>query len=614
MPGRFSARLAWQTWALLGLCAAQVLFFALCLVGPDLDLAYRFLGGDSLDWISNGLSLAGEDTRQTGRPLLLPAMLAALARGSGLRFAPLVLQVAFAGLALGVYRLAAIRHHRTTALTLACLLLVSSTLERFSFEIMADILAAALMVWSAACWLRARERPGLQVVAGTLGGLAGLAQAAGLLLLPAYAWSLGRFRRSQLRRPAPWIGSLLLVGLPAAGAVWLRSRLGGVGIVSARQMALLRPHLPPLAFYSAAACSLFGWPAVALACGGAALRSGGEEDREEAAFALVLVAAAVTFFGLLYDYPARRMGLYVLPGAVLLAARGLDRLGSRARWTVTILALAVAAWPTPGSALEETSWVLWPWPTVIVRGGGGLATPTLGEAWRTSAVAQAWDARRATAGFVPFDATPYRGDLSALVLAPAVLGVEERSRIQSRLGNALGKRVKVVAEELVPMEWWGWRHAQPVGTAQGFAFWRLHLAGDPASYLLVRPQASQSAALPAPGADPDPRRQRIDLERARWVEGQLRGTDPLLAVCLVDATWPDWARILALRTRTSSLFVLGPADVERLPPGFATPPGAGRREHRGLVAWRGTFRGWDVLVVRAAAAGVHDRDSDTVDR
>ena len=42
------------------------------LVPHDLVLTYPFLGGDSLDWIANGLFWAGHPTRFSGRPPLLP--------------------------------------------------------------------------------------------------------------------------------------------------------------------------------------------------------------------------------------------------------------------------------------------------------------------------------------------------------------------------------------------------------------------------------------------------------------------------------------------------------------------------------------------------------------
>src|SRR5881628_1542732 len=78
------------------------------LVPADLNLTYPFVGGDSHDWIANGLRLAGEDVRYSGRPPLLPLVIALLHRLSALSWLPLLLQGLFLATVLVFYRRAAL--------------------------------------------------------------------------------------------------------------------------------------------------------------------------------------------------------------------------------------------------------------------------------------------------------------------------------------------------------------------------------------------------------------------------------------------------------------------------------------------------------------------------
>jgi len=589
---------------LLALCAVQVAVFGVLLAPPDLALGYPFPGGDGGDWLSCGLALAGEATRDTGRSPLLPLVLAALHRLGLLSWTPLVLQLALAALAIGFYHLATEVSHPSAAFAVGVLPLLASGLVRFSFEVMADLPAAALLTWAAVFWLRARRRPRRALCAGLLGGSAALAQAGGLLLLPACAWSALRWRRAAWREPALWLGAMLLVALPVVGAAWRADQ--GPGIVSATHWAFLRLHVPPLGFYVAAGCSLLGWPALLLAIAGLALPTRDPAARDAVSLARALALAAGVFFLLLYDYPARRLWLYAAPALALGLAVALDRLPGRARLGAAVATLVVAAWPAPGAASEEAAWVAWPVPTVVARGlPPTLARHDLAAAWRASPIAQAWRAHRRYPSFVPLAAARFRSDDSVVLVSAASLPAQERYREMYGLGNALGKRVKVVPEALLPPAWWGWRHATPAGPAGGgFDFARLRLPGDAGSVLLARPLPASGAPLPPwpspgeAGPDTDPAVLAADLNQARWVDSRLEGPDAFLAVALGDARGAEWVRLLALLTHTSSLFVLTPDDLARLPETFARTPPPTATARAGVAVWRTRFRAWTVLVAR----------------
>lgn len=63
---------------LAALAAVEFLFLSSGLIYPDPILNYPFPGGDTQDWIANGLFYIGQDVRYSARPPLLPLVLAGL--------------------------------------------------------------------------------------------------------------------------------------------------------------------------------------------------------------------------------------------------------------------------------------------------------------------------------------------------------------------------------------------------------------------------------------------------------------------------------------------------------------------------------------------------------
>jgi hypothetical protein len=102
---------------LLGLVRLALL--APGLVPADLNLTYPFMDGDSWEWIANGLRLAGEDVRYSGRAPLLPLAVALLHRLSALSWLPVLLQGLFVATVLAFYSLATRLVPRRAAFTVA---------------------------------------------------------------------------------------------------------------------------------------------------------------------------------------------------------------------------------------------------------------------------------------------------------------------------------------------------------------------------------------------------------------------------------------------------------------------------------------------------------------
>ena len=127
----------------LGLLAVlQALVLAVRLVYPDLNLDYPFMGGDSHDWIANGLRLAGHDVRSSGRAPMLPLLIALLERAGALSWLPVLLVALFHGTVLAFYTLAARLSSRGAAFAAALALMVCHSLLGLSLQVMADVSGA----------------------------------------------------------------------------------------------------------------------------------------------------------------------------------------------------------------------------------------------------------------------------------------------------------------------------------------------------------------------------------------------------------------------------------------------------------------------------------------
>src|SRR6185436_12360354 len=95
--------------------------------------------------IANGLRLAGAEVRFSGRPPLLPAVIALLERLSVLPWLPIFLQVLFLGSVLAFYGLATRFAGRHAAFAAALALLLCHSLRGMALQIMADVPASCLL-------------------------------------------------------------------------------------------------------------------------------------------------------------------------------------------------------------------------------------------------------------------------------------------------------------------------------------------------------------------------------------------------------------------------------------------------------------------------------------
>ena len=433
-------------WVLAALCAVWFAALPPRLVYPDLNLDYPFVDGDSHDWIANGLHLAGHDVRYSGRSPLLPLALAGLAHVGLLRLWPPLGLLLFLATVLVFHSLAARLAAPAAAFAAALMLLASYTLQGLALEVMADVPASCLMLWSAWAFVTALEggagaekaggtggldgignpdglpvrRQGLArryVLGGLLAGLAALTQQIGLIVPVAALAALGMRRRRELATPWPWIGLLTAAAFPGLWLAVKRWAFAAYGDSLLDQWGLLGLHASSLRPYLWSLLSFLGLPAclllgVGIVLGARRVWRGGDTTAATATtataaarvatattattaaawlFVLLLLAGCAGFFALFYGYEAKRFAVYAVWPAALLVAGALDPLARRPRPAgraafVAVAALAVggAALPLPEPAHDGNWAALWPLPPVLVGRRG--AAPWYGaDAHGTSA-------------------------------------------------------------------------------------------------------------------------------------------------------------------------------------------------------------------------------------
>ncbi len=596
---------------LLALCLLQIAYLAPRLLLPDLNLDYPFTDGDTWDWIANGLYLAGEDVRFSGRPPLLPLLLALLDRLTLLPLFPLLNLLALHAALLALYRTAARLSGRRAAFAAAAVLLVNHGLQTLALQVMADVLAAALLTAAFAAFVRAGEKPRAYLSAGLALGLAAATQSAALLALPAAALAVVLARRPHLRAPTLWAGALLAIVPQIAWAAWKLAVFGTAGDLLTRYTHLLRLQTGNATSYAWAAIALLGPPAaVGVVAGmiralrarpgavdpapatspapplllqpGASRRATTPRATRRSAShlaALFFTAGLALLFGLCYDWYASRFLVYALAPAGLFLAEALAGLRRSALLSAALLCALFSALPRPVPG-NQAGWLpLWPVPPVLLHApdrDGRLdlaaARPVL-PPWRNLLQATVWSQVR---GRTPpagpaFDPHRVTADRSAVYLqTPAEAG--QRYRIVTRLGNAVRKRVKLVPTghfapvlsqlAIVPLGEIGGDVAGNGDTA----LYRVRLPGAAVTWLLAAaaggPQRATLDALAAarghrsPAAPVTSPQLRAGLRRALAIRRHLTGSDSYVGILDCDPATDPAQLYLPFLLHSTETYVL----------------------------------------------------------
>lgn len=602
--------------ALAGLCLLHLALLAPALVYPDLNLDYPFMDGDSPEWISAGLLLAGHDVRDPGRSPLLPLGIALLDRLGALPWLPVALQLLFHATILAFYALAALRGPRRAAFAVALALLASHSLHGMSLQVMADVPASCLLFLGCRAFVLAGTESRRYLASGLLGGLSALTQSAGLLAAAPAALTVLVHRRRDLRSGWLWAGAL---GFLALQGLWIAARLtvfGGVGTITARQWDLIEPGADSVLFYVFSLVSLLGLPGVVLLTAGLALAVRAARRDEDRLFWLTLFGVLAAFFVLLYGFDAKRFLVYLAWPAGLLIADALGRLRRGPIFAVAaVLLVAGSALPLPGEG-NDPSWAgVWPLPPVYAhapltaRPSGSPVLQTSGialEAFppadllRFANLSRVRAARRAwSAAPRPKRLDPGRvaADRSALFLYIEASDGGGRHRTLSRLSNALHKRVKFVpAAWLEP--WAPLLQVEKVGAIEpDYALFRARLPGADGSWLLVTPGDSplrgRWEARAGQPARPAP---RGGLERADEIRRALPGGGESGIVVLLPGSDP--ARFyLPFLLGTPDLILVEPEQERALRATVAAAPRLSERQVGGVEILEAEILGRRTAVV-----------------
>ncbi|HKI01052.1 MAG TPA: glycosyltransferase family 39 protein [Thermoanaerobaculia bacterium] len=576
--------------ALAILCLLRLGLLAPGLVPADLNLTYPFMDGDSWDWIGNGLRLAGEDVRYSGRSPLLPLAIALLHRLSALSWLPVVLQGLFLATVLAFYSLAARLTSRRATFAAALALLFNYSLMGLSLQVMADVPTACLLLLAVRSFVLAGEDHARRryLASGLFAGLAALGQMAGVLWAPAAGVTALVHRRRDFRSPWLWVSLLAPVILPAFWTLVQPPTVAGPGGLARAQILLLSLHADSVPFYLYSLVSLLGIPGAVLMIAGAALavRRAGQDPARF--LSLALAGALAIFFVFLYDYNGKRFLVYGVWLWGLFLAEALARIRRRAAFgTAAIVLLAGSALPLPVAPEDASAAGLWPAPPVYLiapvsvtatgssaldPGAARLARRPMADWVRLSLPYRAWEARRRQKGFASLDPALFRADHSALYVHGDAIEGAGRYITIARLGNALGKRVK-----FVPATWlepyWRRMGVEPLGLlGPDYALYRIRLAGLGETWLLaVAPGGPLKGMLDELGARPS--RGRPAAGGPRLVRGRqtaeaiarfVAGSDGFVAA--VPSRRPDdlWQLYLPFLLDSTELYAASPGQAREL--------------------------------------------------
>jgi hypothetical protein len=566
----------------LGLfCLLHLALLAPGLVPADLNLTYPFMDGDSWDWIANGLRLAGEDVRYSGRAPLLPLAIALLHRLSALSWLPVLLQGLFVGTVLAFYSLAARLVSRRAAFAAALALLVNFSLGGLELQVMADVPTACLLLLAVRSFVLAGEdRPRRRYLeSGLFAGLAALTQAAGVLWAPAAGLTALVHRRRDLRSPWLWTSLLAPVALPALWAAVQPPSFFGLGGLASNQLRLLSLHAASVPFYLWVLVSLLGIPGAVLLAAGAVLAARRAGQDPARFLSLALASALALFFVFLYDYDAKRFLIYGIWLWGLFMAEALARLRSRAVFgTVAVLLLAGSALPLPTSPSDPTALGLWPFPPVhLVAPAGsapnGSARIDVGAARLERRPVADWlrllhpfpvrDSRFAT-----LDPETFAADRSALYVHDDPAEGGGRYVTIPRLGNAVRKRVKFVPAACFE-PYWRRMGILPLGSlGDDYTVYRVRLAGRRETWLLavaaggrLRRELDDLGARPAHGrpAAGGPRLAR-GRETAKAILGFTAGSEGFVALACTGRRDDLWQLYLPFLLDSTELYAAAPGQ------------------------------------------------------
>ncbi len=292
------------------------------LVYPDFAVDYPYLGGDTWDYLRNALAIGGIDLDYTGRPPLLPLIMAALNSAGVLGLLPVLFLCVHHAFALMMFA-ELVSTSKVAAWTGWGILLLGAAGLRWAIYLEPSLIGAYLLAASVLLisgrWSR---HPAAPYLGGVLAGSAYLLHQLALIF-PAIACLAALLGR---RRPAI-LAVLVFLPFPSAWLALKALVFSSAGDLGVSHWGLLRWHTDAVVPYLVTGMAMFGLPLVATSLFG--LVRGCRARYLTVALSATTMAVVLLFFVFCYDYLAQRFLLYVLPFMVVLAACALAATESR---------------------------------------------------------------------------------------------------------------------------------------------------------------------------------------------------------------------------------------------------------------------------------------------
>jgi hypothetical protein len=530
---------------LIGVCLAQVVLYSKFLVVPDLVSQYPFMGGDSQDWIANGLSLAGFDVRYSVRPPLLPIVISVLERIGLLQTLPILLLLMNQLVAIPLYLWLYSRYGSSVAFLMSIALIANYSWLGLGIEIMADMPAASLLFVGSWCFVRAAENhPRWYLAGGLLVGLSAVTQQLALLFPVPAAAALFVHRRDHFRMPQLYIGAILGITPFAAWSAYKVVTFGTAGDVAMPQWGLIEFHLDSVGRYGFTAVSILGLPLAVAALIGFVSLIVQSRHRVDDFFVAGMIVVILFFVVLLYQHHAKRLLLYAVPFLMIAAAETLRLIRHRVGRNAAVgLLVATSLMPLPAEASGWRWAAAWPLPPTYVHKfeesrstdgkskDGGLRFEVFD--W-PSLFKRSLPVRVAEATKLPLADSSSDPEISAD--ADSVVWIHDvrvtpldRYHVGLRIGNVLRKRVKHIPLDLVQPFLHNLRLSSRTGF-EGWDVWQVHFDEVVGSWLVLAERGGRTHSILAGQQVPDEGRSGGESTAQRIVE--LAGRQPV--VVLVD--------------------------------------------------------------------------------
>jgi hypothetical protein len=556
------------------------LFFSFYSVYPDLNLDYPFIGGDTYDWISNGLYFSGEDVRYSGRPPLFPLIMAALIKLDILSYFPVIIWAFVFAAGLIFYKLLILYVKHSVAFLVTLALWLNFSFQYQSLEIMADVLASCLLLFSAFFFIRAADRKWYYLLCGFFAGLSAVTQQTALLLPIPLIISVMLFRKGDFKIKEFWGGMAIFIFFPGSWYLYKYIQFQTPGDLMVRQWRALKFHLDGIGSYLFSGLSYFGIVGFILLVVGFMIWKKKAKKSLDHFFLSFLFLIILVFFVFFYDYSYKRFLVYIIWFAGIFIGCALFAIKKRAIFVVaTVTLLVYSLIPLPIRGVAPTRIALWPAPLIYLkvkyrqldRIRGRLDFSTLGFDIHPSKKLtsfnnfyRAWSASKNKKIGKRFDPDIFKEDRAAIYIFDQETERNNTFPTPLFLGNALRKKVKYLSSSFI-FPYLEFLSLQEVMRLKNNIIYRLSPPELHGSWLLIRSAREyKGPKLDKPGILPDDIRTRFSagLKKALKISEYIEDSDAIVYV-FESADRDDFSFFyLPFVTKTTEFFIIEEARIK----------------------------------------------------